>query len=113
MAHWAVGQHFFNAYGPTEITVCASMAQCSVDQANQRSLSLGRPLANTQLYVLDRYLQPVPIGVPGEICLAGVGLARGYLHLPEMTAEHFVPHPWSQGSREHACTVQEIWHAIG
>jgi non-ribosomal peptide synthetase component F len=86
MARWAVGRHFFNAYGPTEITVCASMVKCSADQANENSLSLGRPLANTQLYVLDRYLQLVPVGVPGEICLAGVGLARGYLHLPEMTA---------------------------
>jgi amino acid adenylation domain-containing protein len=95
MARWAPGRHFFNAYGPTEATVCASMALCSVDQANQDVLSLGRPLTNTQFYVLDQHLQPVPLGVSGEIYLGGVNLAQGYLHQPEATAWRFVPNPFA------------------
>ncbi|HEX3643951.1 MAG TPA: amino acid adenylation domain-containing protein, partial [Ktedonobacteraceae bacterium] len=95
MASWAVGRRFFNEYGPTETTVCASMAQCSTEQVNQRSLSLGQPLANTQIYLLDCYLQLVPIGVPGELFIGGIGLARGYLKRPDITAERFLPHPFS------------------
>jgi amino acid adenylation domain-containing protein len=99
MATWAQGRRFFNAYGPTEATVCASIAPYSEAglalDPNQNVLSLGRPLTNTQFYILDRYLQPVPLGVPGEIYLGGVGLARGYLHHPDLTAERFIPDPFA------------------
>ncbi len=90
---WGVGRRFVNAYGPTETTVCASLIIC--DPLDPRAPSIGRPLPNVQLYVLDRHLQPLPIGVPGELYIGGLSLARGYLHRPELTAERFVPCPWS------------------
>ncbi|HOR01271.1 MAG TPA: amino acid adenylation domain-containing protein [Anaerolineae bacterium] len=88
VARWAPGRRFFDAYGPTETTVCAAMAECEAD--DQQSPPIGQALPNTWLYVLDAHRQPVPIGVPGELHVAGVGLARGYLNRPELTAERFV-----------------------
>jgi acyl-coenzyme A synthetase/AMP-(fatty) acid ligase len=85
---WGNGRSFFNAYGPTETTVCASMYECS--PAEDDNPPIGRPIANCQLYVLDPHRQPVPIGVPGELCIGGVGLAHGYLNRPELTAEKFL-----------------------
>jgi amino acid adenylation domain-containing protein/non-ribosomal peptide synthase protein (TIGR01720 family) len=84
---WAPGRRFFNAYGPTEATVVASLALCAAEDEGEPTI--GSPLDNFQLYVVDANLQPVPIGVPGELLIAGVGLARGYLHRPELTAERF------------------------
>ncbi|HFQ92927.1 MAG TPA: amino acid adenylation domain-containing protein, partial [Anaerolineae bacterium] len=91
VSRWGPGRAFFNAYGPTETTVCASMFRA--DPADPTPPPIGQPIANFQLYVLDAHQQPVPIGVPGELCVAGVGLARGYLNRPELTAEKFVPLP--------------------
>jgi amino acid adenylation domain-containing protein/non-ribosomal peptide synthase protein (TIGR01720 family) len=90
---WASGRRFFNAYGPTESTVCATVAQCFEDMD---VLPIGRPIANTKIYILDRYLQPVPIGVPGELHLASVGLAKGYLNRPELTDSKFITNPFSE-----------------
>ena len=90
---WAVaGRLFCNAYGPTENTVCISLTACVPDG---RKPSIGRPLANVQAYVLDENMRPAPIGVPGEIYSGGEGLARGYLNRPDLTATHFVPHPYA------------------
>ena len=83
---------FCNVYGPTECTVDATVCQL---KANPQRPILGRPLANTQLYILDPYLQPLPVGAPGELHIGGAGLARGYLHQPQLTAEKFIPHPFS------------------
>ncbi|MFP5273889.1 amino acid adenylation domain-containing protein [Coleofasciculus sp.] len=88
VAQWAKGRRFFNAYGPTESTVCATVAQVF---EGMDMLPIGRPIDNTQVYILDRYLQPVPIGVPGELHIASVGLARGYLNRPDLTQEKFIP----------------------
>jgi amino acid adenylation domain-containing protein len=87
-ARWGAGRRLFNDYGPTESTVFVT-----VDEG----LTIGRPIANVQVHLLDSNLRPVPLGVPGEVCLAGAGLARGYLNLPDLTAERFVPHP--EGAR--------------
>jgi len=91
---WAVNRRFFNAYGPTEATVWATVAQLSVASGNNYDKpSIGRPVANTQIYLLDAHLQPVPIGVVGEVYIGGDGLARGYLNSPDLTAQRFIPNP--------------------
>ncbi|WP_199336379.1 non-ribosomal peptide synthetase [Nostoc sp. FACHB-110] len=92
---WSVGRNFFNAYGPTEASVCATIAQCT---PQDEKVTIGRPIANVQVYILDEQLQPVPLGVPGELHIGGAGLARGYLHRPELTQQKFIPNPFS-GSR--------------
>ncbi|WP_017654082.1 non-ribosomal peptide synthetase [Fortiea contorta] len=86
-----------NAYGPTEATITATVygSQLSIGQETAAALFIGRPIANTQIYILDQNLQPVPIGVTGELHIGGDGLARGYLHRPELTAEKFIPDPFS------------------
>ena len=91
VAKWSTGRRFFNAYGPTESTVCATVAEC-IEEDN---VLIGRPIANTQIYLLDQQQQPVPIGVSGEIYIGGVGIARGYLNQPELTEEKFVPNPFN------------------
>jgi len=90
-ARWTKQQRLINAYGPTEATVCATMGEC---RAEGQLPPIGRPMDNTQIYLLDPQLNPVPVGVPGELHIGGVGLARGYLNLPERTAEKFVPNPF-------------------
>ena len=101
VARWAPGRQFFNAYGPTETTVCASMYLCDTDVFYSQGPPIGRPISNFRLYVLDPNLQPVPIGVPGELHVGGVGLAKGYLGRPDMTREAFIHDPFSEGSRDH------------
>ena len=86
---WGANRQFVNAYGPTETTVCASMYETSVD--DRREPPIGKPIQNFQLYVLDAHGQPAPVGVPGELCIGGAGLARGYWNRPELTAEKFIP----------------------
>lgn len=84
----------FNEYGPTEGTVWSSVYQVSAWTEGNR-VPIGCPIANTQIYLLDAYLHPVPIGVPGELHIGGIGLARGYLHRPDLTAEKFIPSPFA------------------
>jgi amino acid adenylation domain-containing protein len=90
--HVGPSVRLINTYGPTEATVVATwsdLTTCTVTG----ELPIGRPLGNVQAYVLDSALNPVPVGVPGELCIGGAGLARGYLNRPELTAEKFVRHP--------------------
>ena len=82
----------YNMYGPTETTIWSTL--CLI-QSTANPISIGHPIANTQVYVLDTGLQPVPIGIPGELYIGGDGLARGYLHRPELTQERFLPDPFS------------------
>ncbi|WP_254564926.1 non-ribosomal peptide synthetase [Oscillatoria sp. HE19RPO] len=85
-----------NTYGPTETTIVAAKCDLSqVEAGNGREVPIGYPLPHTEIYVLDSHLQPVPIGVPGELHIGGKGLARGYLNRPELTNEKFIPHPFS------------------
>ncbi|HEY9694284.1 MAG TPA: amino acid adenylation domain-containing protein [Oculatellaceae cyanobacterium] len=83
-----------NNYGPTENTVITTSGYLPVDQTSDFSPTIGRPIANTQLYILDSYLQPVPIGVAGELYIAGNGLARGYFNRPDLTTEKFISNPF-------------------
>ena len=85
----------FNEYGPTEATVWSSVYHCS---ETRTQISIGCPITNTQIYILDSHLHPVPVGISGEIYISGEGLARGYLNQPAMTSEKFIPHPFSQKS---------------
>ena len=84
-----------NAYGPTEATICSTHYRVTSDSLRTGNAPIGRPLLNYQIYILDEVMQPVPIGVAGELYIGGIGLAHGYLNRPELTAERFVPHPFS------------------
>ncbi|BAY81673.1 peptide synthetase [Calothrix parasitica NIES-267] len=89
-----------NGYGPTESTTFACCYRVPVNHAIDKSIPIGYPISNTQVYILDNNLQPVPIGVPGELYISGDGLASGYLNRPELTAEKFIPNPFFEDSRE-------------
>ncbi|MDZ7286756.1 MAG: amino acid adenylation domain-containing protein, partial [candidate division KSB1 bacterium] len=95
-ARWSAGRQLFNAYGPTEGTIAACWQLVEGREADRDTVPIGRPFANVQLYVLDARLRPVPIGVPGELHIGGAGVARGYLNRPDLTAEKFIPHPFSR-----------------
>jgi amino acid adenylation domain-containing protein/thioester reductase-like protein len=84
----------WNLYGPTETTVWSCLKQLKSSEA----VTIGKPIANTQVYVVDEEMEPVPVGVSGELYIGGIGLARGYLNRPELTAERFVPDPFVEES---------------
>ncbi|MEG5160088.1 amino acid adenylation domain-containing protein [Microcoleus sp. AT3-A2] len=86
-------QKVFNLYGPSEDTTYSTFAL--IEKGAERMPPIGSPIANTQIYLLDRTLNPVPLGVPGELYIGGEGLARGYLNRPELTTEKFIPTPFS------------------
>ena len=92
VANWSKGRTMYNAYGPTECTVAASIGPFGPDTS---TADIGSPTPNTHAYVLDGGLQMVPLGVPGELYLAGPSVSSGYLGRPELTAERFLPNPWS------------------
>ena len=88
----------WNIYGPTETTVWSTTVEVKADREHRYAdapESIGKAIANTQIYILDEHLQPVPQGIPGELHIGGAGLARGYIKRPELTAQKFIPNPFS------------------
>lgn len=111
---WRTNQRrVVNTYGPTEATVQVTLMDCAPN--GQQSPPIGRPMRNHDVFVLDRWQSPVPAGVPGEICIAGPGVARGYLGLPDATARAFVPNPFARepGQRMYRTGDLGAWRPDG
>ncbi|RLK57994.1 non-ribosomal peptide synthetase [Actinokineospora cianjurensis] len=102
-----------NGYGPTECTTYSTSHRLSLAEVKAGSTPIGRPLDNTRAYVLDEYLAPVPTGAPGELYLAGEGLARGYFGKPGFTAERFVADPFGSGGRLYRTGDVVRWNSAG
>jgi amino acid adenylation domain-containing protein len=96
---WSVGRKLINAYGPTEVTIWASQYECCGEEGGPPPI--GRPIGNTRIYILDEQMEPAPVGVTGEMYIGGAGLGRGYLRRAELTAERFVPDPYTYIEDEH------------
>ncbi|MCA1706316.1 MAG: amino acid adenylation domain-containing protein, partial [Actinobacteria bacterium] len=109
---WRTGRRLVNGYGPTETTIAATMA---VDWPPHQKPPLGRPLPGVSVYVLDRDMQPTPVGVPGELYIGGIGVARGYIRQPALTAELFPPDPFGgrPGSRLYRTGDRVRWLVDG
>ncbi|KAF6623016.1 AMP-binding protein, partial [Paenibacillus sp. EKM208P] len=96
---WKDKVQYYNAYGPTEASIATSVWAASTYDTERRAIPIGRPIWNHRLYILGAQNQLAPIGVEGELCIAGVGLARGYWNRPDLTAEKFIEHPFEPGER--------------
>ncbi|HEY0603571.1 MAG TPA: amino acid adenylation domain-containing protein [Herpetosiphonaceae bacterium] len=99
-ANTGPGVRLLNTYGLAETTVEVTRYEVARAAQTRREIPIGRPFPSVQVFILDRQLQPVPIGVAGELYVAGPGLARGYLNRPDLTAERFIPHPFAQRAPE-------------
>ncbi|MBP4137055.1 non-ribosomal peptide synthetase [Flavobacterium geliluteum] len=95
----ASGIDYYNAYGPTECAVCVSIYKVTKDDFEKSVIPIGRPISNTQVYILDEALKPLPIGATGKLYVSGAGVARGYLNKPELTEEKFIANPFIEGER--------------
>lgn len=109
------GLKVINGYGPTEASICATLFDVEADSVEVGPTPIGRPVANDQVYVLDRRQRPVSVGMAGELYLGGEGLARGYFKRPDLTAEQFVPNPFSQSGGERLYRTGDLvkWRADG
>jgi acyl-coenzyme A synthetase/AMP-(fatty) acid ligase/acyl carrier protein len=106
----ARGCELWNMYGPTETTVWST---CWRVEHPERGISIGTPIANTTIHILDEHSQHCPIGVPGELCIGGEGVALGYLHRDELTAERFPADPFAPGARFYRTGDRARWRADG
>ncbi len=98
----------FNIYGPAETTVWSTNAKVT-----GTDITIGRPIANTQIYILDKQQNPVPIGVAGELCISGDGVGKGYLNRPDLTAERFIPNPFIKGTMMYRTGDLARWRVDG
>ncbi|MBC7878685.1 MAG: amino acid adenylation domain-containing protein [Anaerolineales bacterium] len=92
------GSQLWNLYGPTETTIWSTIYQVTSNQGVSNTVPIGRPIANTQIYILDSNLQPVPVGVIGDLYIGGDGVSHGYLNRPELTTERFISNPFDSSS---------------
>lgn len=109
---WSQGRRFLNGYGPTEATVGTSFFQVTQPVDGPQTVPIGRPVANTRLHLLDTAGQVVPVGVPGELCIGGVGLAHGYLNRPDLTTDKFVERT-VMGRRERLYRTGDLARRLG
>ncbi|MGD9732735.1 MAG: amino acid adenylation domain-containing protein [Desulfamplus sp.] len=106
-------KNYFNAYGPTETSVCAAFHKVDPKIDYSDAIPIGRPIANSSIYILDKHFNPVPIGIAGELYFAGVGVARGYIGRDDLTREKFIPNPFNDnkslyGSSERLYRIGDI-----
>ncbi|WP_144716281.1 condensation domain-containing protein [Flavobacterium anhuiense] len=99
MKVWNEAYSFYNKYGPTETTVTSTISFYEKGNCGDKEISIGTPIANTQVYILDSEMNLLPVGVVGELCIGGAGVARGYLNREELTAERFIANPFAAGER--------------
>ena len=113
--HESFGGHveIFNEYGPTEATVGCMIYRFDPQRDRRSAVPIGRPAANVGIYVLDEHLNPTPENVIGELYISGAGLADGYVNRPELTAERFIPHPFSAGRRLYRSGDRARWLTTG
>jgi amino acid adenylation domain-containing protein len=106
---------WINTYGPTEASIIVSSYEPKLGEPIPDNLPIGRPIANTRLYILDERLKPVPVGAPGELHIGGPGVARGYLRRPELTADKFIPDPFSKNAADRLYKTGDLvrWLADG
>jgi fengycin family lipopeptide synthetase D len=97
--HYSHSKKYFNAYGPTEASVCISLYQVNPHEAYENYIPVGKSIPNMKFYIMDEHMKPVKQGEPGELCVAGVGLARGYKNKPELTKGAFIDNPNRTGER--------------
>lgn len=97
--YYAQNKQYFNGYGPSEGSICVSVHRVDAKQSYPNGLPIGRPTANTALYILDAHMSPLPIGISGEICVAGVAVTQGYLNNPELTQASFMANPFNPSER--------------
>ncbi|MGD9898611.1 MAG: amino acid adenylation domain-containing protein [Calditrichaceae bacterium] len=112
-SRWRIGRNFVNGYGPTEVTVCATVFPIHEDLSFTDNIPIGKPIDNVRAYTLNEQFYPQPQGVPGELCISSPGIARGYLNNPGLTAEKFIPDPFSDQPGSRLYRSGDIVRSIG